>query len=372
MNLTIKSKTLELILFYFSYLFILAFSIMGHINDIGGLLNTVSKFSIAFLGLLIIINIKKFNKREIMLSLILLILSFINLYLTKDFTLLKLVLIILCIKSIDFNTLIKYDAYLRFFLILCVFVLLKLGIASDVISYNDGFYKHSLGFSNPNALGMHSFILALEILYLNWKNMNVFKYVVLLIPMFLLNNYIGCRTTLWIFIVTVIIKKIMDSNNALVERKSFKFIVSNIFVIMLALTFVMFALYENNYSIGIKLNDVLSHRLYNMHVYFSNFNISLFGANITYNLTLDTFYAYSLLGYGLINTIIIAIAFNKLLKLAFQNKRYDIVLIFAVFAVYGISERVWFLVDYNIFMVFFSYLIFNDKFITDINNQVDI
>jgi len=282
-----------------------------------------------------------------------------NLYVTGDFALLKLTLVLLCMKKISITRTIKFDLIIRIIFIVFMQLLLKLGIATDLLSYNDGFYKHSLGFTNPNAFGMHLFIVFAEFIFLNWNSKGYFLIFCLTIFMLIINQYIGCRTVIACMGILIILKIIYNLNPDIYNKKFLRKLIINSFTLFTIITTLFALLYYFKVPIGIEINTFLSNRLYNIVLFYKNYDLTLFGVNMDLNTTFDTFYAYSFLSYGVINTLIILLGTKKLFRKLYEKRYYSLLIIMLVFSIYGFSERVWFLIDYNIFMIMYSILIFN-------------
>lgn len=354
----IRKDSFFAILFYVSYLFILIFSFFGHINKIGGYLNILSKCSLIILFLIFILQIKKYTKKELLVSSIILFFSIVNLIISNDYTLIKLAMIIICMKCANLEKIIRYDIYTRVVLFLIMILILKTGLTVDVLSFNDGFYKHSLGFTNPNSCGLHFFIMLIEIIYINWNKKSILLYFFLMLILLFLNNYIGCRTVIVCFGLLIILKLIYDHYPLFYEKKIVKKILTNSYFVFFIIILSMYLLYVFNTDVGNTINEILSNRLYNIKKYYDFYHLSLLGNSINLNTTLDTFYAYCFIGYGIIPSFAIMLCFKKLMNKLYDIKNYSLIIIFFVFCFYGLSERIWFLIDYNIFMIYFSLILF--------------
>ena len=136
--------------------------------------------------------------------------------------------------------------------------------------------------------------------------------------------------------------------------------IKNSALIFSGITFIMYMFYNYGTDIGIKLNELLSNRLHNIDVYNQVYDITLFGNdNLNIGLTLDTAYAYCLYVYGIAMFILFVFAFKRLFKKLYKTKKYMFVIIMFCFMVYGLSERLWLYVDYNIYMILFSLILYN-------------
>lgn len=354
----VKSKTIYNYLFYISYFLIVCYSYLGQIDMFKNPLSIISKVSLLLLFLSFILQIKKYSKNEIIISSFLIICSFANIFFAKDFTFFKIILIILCLKDVDLNKLIKYDFIFRIIILFIIFSSLNLGFCKDELFYDVDIVKHSLGFRNPNILGMYSFLMCLEFIYLNWKKMNILKYSIMFIFILVLNKYIMCKTSLIMFFLSVIIKILFDFNKKIFDYKFVKKIICNSYVIFFVLTIIFWSLYYFNFPIGNSINQILSNRLFNISYHFFNSKVSLFGSTLDDILTLDSFYIYSLLSFGIINFIILFILIKKMFNESFASNDRSLIYVFLLLAFYGFSERLLFSADYNAFICFLSLALF--------------
>ena len=138
-----------------------------------------------------------------------------------------------------------------------------------------------------------------------------------------------------------------------------------IFAISLYLTY----LYNINDLLGIKLNRILSNRLYYYNLFMNKYPITLFGTkiDIIYSsnnnikfMVLDNSYLFILLRYGIIVFTIFMYSLVKVVNLImnkFNNK--ILVMIMFIYIVISFSETYLFKIHFNPFILYFSSLLFN-------------
>lgn len=356
-----KNKTITY-LFYFAYMFLLWYSMAGHIFILQPIFKYTNYVSMAILSFLIIAQAIHYTKKEFLISTILIIYSFLFYYRTKDASLLKIVLVIMAMKNVDFGKCILLDFKARILGIIGVYTLMKLGYVTDKLSYFDGTWRHSLGFTNPNTLGMHIMILVFEILYFNKEKVSIWKLTVSFFILFAINYYAGCRTINLLMIISCIIFTIYKYFPNILNKKIIKSGIINSPIIFFIITFIFFYLYKINLPLGETVNNLLSNRLMNIVTYSQYYSINIFGNNLdSLELTLDTFYAYLIYGTGILGTIFTLYVFRKLFIELYKRKETSLIIIFFIFMIYGFSERIWVLIDYNIFMSCFAFLVFSNK-----------
>ena len=162
----IKLKDLNNVIFYVAYFFFLLYAFFGTIDTFREPLKMLTNISMSMIFLSFFLQLRKYNAKEIVVLLLLLLLSLIYISKTDNFLLLKLILIIIVSKDVAFDKRISFDMKLRVVFLILMMLLYNLGIAKDVTALFNGKIRHSLGFSNPNVLGMHIFILCIDFLYL--------------------------------------------------------------------------------------------------------------------------------------------------------------------------------------------------------------
>ena len=130
-------------------------------------------------------------------------------------------------------------------------------------------------------------------------------------------------------------------------------------------TFALAWLYSLGISAIIALDIVFSGRLSNIVYYYDSLGMSLFGGELLeVGKTNDSFYGFVLIGLGLVTFFLAIFAYQHLeKKLCIINQPLAIV-VFSFF-LYGLSERLWMNVDYNIFMLAFAEVLYSKFSVSD-------
>ena len=281
-------------------------------------------------------------------------------YQSKDYLFIKIALVLGASKGIEFRKCIKYDCIFRIILIIFVMTLCRLGYANDVISYNENTIRHSLGFTNPNTLGMHLMILAMDIIYLSKKRVSFINLLISFVLCLVSAYFSGSKTITIILLLMIVLFTIYKIWPRLIEKKIIKQSITYMPFILSLVVVIVMAFYMNGKAF--ELNDLLSNRLYNIAFYKEKYGLSIFGKYLgDLHVTLDTFYAYLLYRLGIISFLLYTFAFIYLFKMLYKKKNYDLIIIMLCFLIYGLSERIWMYIDYNIFILSFGFIIFNDN-----------
>lgn len=365
----IKIENIYNIIFLISYFFLLLYSFVGANAGIHNILSRISNISLMLVAVSFLFQLKRFKKKNLLILLFISLLSIILLYNSEDFLFVKLVLLIVLTNKIPFDKRIKIDLKIRIILILIVYLLFINNKITDITYVsNSGLLRHSYGFTNPNVLALHSLILCFEILYLNRNSKSKLPMLITLLITVITYYITYSRSTLIAFLSFVILKILTDKHKNLLNSPIVKKIIINIPFITFVLVFIFFILFYNNNQIGIKLNELMSGRLYNIKYYYENFSITLFGQNLSLTLrTLDTAPVYFLYSFGIFGLIIYIVGYRELLKTLYKKRLYSLVLIFLVFVIYGLSERLWTAIDYNIFISAFTFVFFDNTL--DVNEK---
>ena len=339
-----------------AYTCFLVFSLLGHIPVLGGYLKLIQNGALALLVLGFILKLKDFRGEEIVSLASFGVLFLVVAVCSNDYSLVKLVLLLAVVKGTDFKWLVRFDIRLRCLLIVTVAVLSLFGIAPDEVSFYQGIERHSLGFTNPNTFGLACVILCMELLYLNEMTMRLKTGFVVLGIAGVVNWVAGSRTAVAIILLALIICIIRTYHAQVFQRRVFCRFVQLLPAIFLLVTFAGTYFYSVGSPLAHALDTFLSGRLANVQYHASITNLTLFGSDLSNNdRTLDSFYAYSIYGLGIISSAIIIICFSKIAKVLQQK---DPALLYVLFCllVYGLSERLWFAVDYNALMLMFMFL----------------
>lgn len=358
----IKLKDLSYIMFYLAYFFFLLYAFLGTNSVFREPLKMLTNISMIMIFLSFVLQLKKYNFKEIIIIFLLLVLSTFYVIKTNNFLLLKLILIVIISKDVDFDKRISFDFKLRILFLILMFIFYNLGITEDVIALYNGKIRHSLGFSNPNVLGMHIFILCMDFLYLKRRELSLTNIFFCILLFFLSYYYSGSRTVFIILIFAIFMFLIYKYKGKIFENKFLKYIVVNSPIIFSVIVLIAYNLYINNISFGILIDKVLSGRLLNISFFSNNYPINLFGSNIAIaNKSLDTTIAYALYAFGISGTLLYMFGFRKLLKKLYNVKNYPLLIITFIFIIYGISEKLWLFADCNIFITALSLVIFKNK-----------
>lgn len=342
-----KNKLFEL-LFFVAYSAIFAYSIFGHIEYLGIMLRNISTIGYILLIILIILQIKCFTPKDVMHSILFLILAIVVALNTNNYSFLKMLLIIASARTLNVRQFIKVDLVIRFIFLLTMIALFTANIAPDNQSFVDGAIRHSLGFNNCNQFGMYIFIMIAEMIYLNNAKLN-FKIIPAIAILLLLEETTsGSRT---VFAATLLLAAIIilnKINQKILNHKIIRTLIIMLPVILLLITLIATQLYAEGVAWMQQLDIILSGRLRIIDKFLDIYEIRLLGNDISATkITLDNLYAYSVISLGIIPTLAIIISYIGLQKRLYIKNERLLIIILTTFMIYGLSERLWLYPEYN-------------------------
>ena len=178
-----------------------------------------------------------------------------------------------------------------------------------------------------------------------------------------LHNYTTCRLASVCTFIALIAYVIIVKLELIKLHWKFTGIVSIAgFSICAAFTFITGLLYSPANTILSKINSVLSGRLHLVNLAFDRYNISLFGRlikpmeNESY-FYLDSCYAYSLFGCGLVFFVVVMAMYTYMCYYACKKNDKSLLVWLATLAIFGIVGDVWVHISYTpLILGFFIFL----------------
>ena len=340
-----------------SYFLFLTYSLIGHIPVFSTVLKYGTFIGIALLILNFIYQYTYYTFKELCIYILLLAILLVHSYYSGNYGFFKLMMFAGSLKNADMKQIIKFDMYLRTALIIIVVLLCNAGIAEDVsFSYN-GVVRRSMGFTNPNTLGIAVFVLVCDALYT--YNMKLNLKVLAFISAFSvwLYSVARCRTAVYAIIALLIVSLVYTLSPKVLFSKPFKIICYIAPILLSLITLIVVRQYMDGNSSAVELNELLSGRIHSIARFAKVLSPTLFGQPIgeTIDHSLDNTYGFIWYDLGIIVFVLFFFAYFKLLKNNFKAGNAPMCVIILAFMFYGLSEHLWINVDYNIFMLAFCY-----------------
>lgn len=229
-----------------------------------------------------------------------------------------------------------------------------------------------MGFSHPNVFGTFVLSIMSEYIYLKYRKLNILDVAIIVIVIWIIGYYADSRTSQMCLGILIIFSLFVRKNEKKFGKK-INNVISNTFFICAAISFISAFLYSRNNWLMIKINEIITGRLNFIVQFFKEYKISAFGNEIIIIGTklssetglkpwiLDNAYSLILLRYGIITFLMLGVYLNLFFKKAYENKEYIIILIMLVFLLFGLLESGIVKVEYNIFWLYFSKLLYDKK-----------
>lgn len=266
------------------------------------------------------------------------------------------VMFILNADKIDFKRLLKKDYINKLVWLFIIIVLCWLGIVDNIGGvYYDGSYKMSLGFQHPNTLAAFVVAIVLE-WYCTVEKMRFYHIAVGLFSLTCIYFITVSKTSCYIFFVILCLFALTKifPNLASIRLKNLVGAILPTFLMCLSVE--LTKLYMSGSEIGRQLNRMLSGRLNLQALYWNRFDVTLFGADISWkDYVLDSAYIRCLLQYGLIFSIFLCVSYGMMLYILLKQNRFKLAFLVLFFVIYGFSETSMMRFPINITLILLIY-----------------
>ncbi len=370
----IGNVKLNVLIFYFSYTLILMGVMFRQVYGISGLLEKITQISMVLLLVNCVININKINIKKVLILYLVILLATITKIVTGTNTILIMCLLIIGCRNIELKKIIKYDLCIKIPFLVIVCILYFLDLTNVNLHYRNGIVRHSMGFSNPNVFSTFILAIVVEYLYLRDKKINIRDFIIAIGAIFVIDYYADSRTQILSLVaVTILLFVNKNTKKILFNNKIVNFITANIFIILaIASLMLTYSYRQGNEKIYV-LNEIASGRIRRMAEISEKYDINLFGNKLELvtslqakltgkeQVALDNVYMYSVLSYGIIPFIGICILARKYMKNTIKEKEDVLRAIMLIFLIAGLMERFCIEVQCNIFLLYFSHILYENK-----------
>lgn len=309
---------------------------------------------VGLMGVLLGIGSRKYTRREIWISIIMLFSGIMTLLITRQYTFLITCIAAIGIKNTNSDRLIKSICSVRTFGFILTFSLAMLNVIdqekTEIWRTSRYVTRYGMGYGHPNNLHLTLFIVLTLIYYCNLKSKSDLKkfWVISFFLNVFIYKYSASRTG---FLVICIFELLIVSQHLGIMKKLLLRLPMLIFGLLMGLTYLTPALRK----IGL-LNDIslLNGRVNYTYLYLTKYGYSLFGFNSSLSKTgllLDNGYLRLLIEAGIIGLLLWGYLNIKLIKRIVKSNDYRMAIIVSCFYVYIFAESF----SSNIFM---NYVLF--------------
>lgn len=213
-----------------------------------------------------------------------------------------------------------------------------------------------LGMQHGNPLSLIVFCILSTYLYTNinnysWKHF-IFSMLLSIITYFAFHS----RTTLILCLILTlgipIVLKIKKLNKIVGY-------VLKLFPVIMIIAVILLSTVLYNTPLAQMLDTIITNRLTCANYYFYNFGVSLLPRYIPEYLVFDNMYAFMVVEYGIIFTIIYCVFYSKTIRKLLKNKRYIEVFLILLYALYAYCEKGLLKIFCNFPMLFIAYLFYD-------------
>jgi len=345
------------------YIYIILISFLKGIGLEGNDKSYILIFCLGCVILLLKLLKEKYNKKELLIMVLLISLGLINFVFGKSTKFLFTAITLCGTKNIDIKKTIKYVLITRIITFLLMISLSYFDIIpmNYLDFYRDGefFKRASFGYGHPNTAHNNFALIVFLLLYCYQEKMNLLKLIIMGFLNYSLYQFTYSRTGFLIISISLflfIILKKMD----IFKKNIFK-ISKYSYIILLIFTIITSNLY-GKYEFMNKLNELFTGRIYYNHYLFEKFNIPLIGSSkyLSY-VTIDNGFVSMLFEGGIIIFIVISyFLFKTISKLSMKNKYYEVFLIL-MFIIYSLTESNFLSASVNISLLLISEYIYNEN-----------
>jgi hypothetical protein len=285
-------------------------------------------------------------------------------------------LFILAAKYIDFEDIVKISYVVLLITIPIILFMFFSGYIIEITMMRNSIVRHSWGFSHPNWLGMRVFQVVIAHCYIFRKRPIIFRILIILFASYFVYRVPNCQTALYALLLFALLLVLDWASGLVVDGHVF--LAKALVLVAIAANALSVIMSFTNLRKGTLLFDLdrmLSRRFSQCHRTMEHFGISLLGKEINlYTIRmnssvqifhLDTAYMTILLRYGVIVYAIFSVFFIVTMIKCVNKNRFMLIIIYCMYAIYGMMEKNFFMMSQNIFLFAMSYSLYSREFIAD-------
>lgn len=322
--------------------------------------------------------VQKHSKKELFISLSLLIITILSFFYTGKYYFLIFILFFITSSFVNDRNTVKLIFKIMIISVIMTFISYILGLSKDFIMYRyDSNFnilgiRHSYGFDHPNTLSYAILTIIIMYIYIYTDKIDIFKSAIIMTIELIFYNITGNRSAVIISFIAIILNYGYKNSNRIYINliKNSRFL--PIILAMISIISVVCYSKFNNNLIN-EINMLMSGRIKSASYFLFNYPIKLFGNNFELTGTvessatgkqeiiLDNFYISLLSQYGAIFFCGTIYLYYKALKSLTIKKRYLVINTIILILIIGISEQIAIFPKFNFTFIFLSRIIFWGK-----------
>jgi len=332
----------------------------------------------AFMLIIISINIKNYNAKEIIIVLLINMLGIISYFFSKSMNILKVTLILSASKNRNIDKLIKYSFWTGLIIIMLHVIcstVFNIGTLYQEADFGRGEIekRYFFGFSHAKSLYLMVNITIMCFIYSYYMEMKKVKdrYISLFIiagVMIMAYVFTKSRTGIIMTICMLILSVIYSSKKTNIT-KNYKIL--RLMYMSIIITTIVLICFLDGTKIFNSLNNLLTGRLKFGNMFINKYGVTAFGQEVSsiyetqygynLNIALDQGIINPLILYGVIINTLFYMSQIMLIKKYCIAKQYKRVMIIILMIIYSITENVLFYVFSNIGILFIADLLYNSS-----------
>lgn len=341
-------------------------------RDLTMLLYYVNRIALIFL-LIKVIFMTKYRSNEIIAILIILGAAFMTYLQSGSIVMLILAAFIVASKDVKIDTTFQ-KMYKANLVLLCLIVLCALiGILPNKVTGVTS-SRACLGFMHPNNYGAMIISVILLMLYCDWENMKL-RHWIIIIGLFGMDvMFPKSKTAYYVIAFAVLLYFASREFSGEYIKSILRTILKWVPIVILIATIALTYMYINGYSIAVKLNEMLTTRIYQMSYFWQTYSITLFGQylntvsssaanSLNAMHALDNSYLNILLGSGVIIFILFVGSLLYMAVKATRMKNYKIACIVACVFFWGFMETAIYKLEFNAIILLLQTVLYNQNYL---------
>lgn len=319
-----------------------------------------------------IVIFQSYKKKELIIIVVITLPFIIATAFSGNRTLLSTWMFIVAAKNNDLDEIVHIAYRILLIMIPFVIILHFFGFIEDHTMMRGSIQRLSLGFSHPNQLGLRIFQLILCNLYVHREKLNMLNYfyeiLALLFTIIIPNSQTAYISLIVLFILLLIYEYIRNQNQILIRIYAGGLLIGSILLNVLSIILSFIDVNRNlllsridkwmsgRFSWGHRVWQIYGTSFWGRRIYVTEEEVGVIG--LTSRLYLDNAYLSIFLRYGVLVFLIFSFFYIFLVREMIVQKRYMLVVIFFLYALYGTMENGLYMMSHNIFLIAFADLLY--------------
>ena len=343
------------ILFVYGFLDIITKSLIGH----PGVLKPVMVLGTMLCGLIYCVSRHDISLKKIIVSAVVLFSFLVAGAVTKRLYVCFFGVLLICADVTSFRKITITTLCATMPAMLFVIACSQVGIIPDYIFDHNGRVAHSFGYSYYSTMPYIFMFNISGYMYIRKNKMRWYEMGVILFLVLLVEHYTTLRLSFYLSILEIVMyillvkKEIMNLNKKWIQTLA---------LCLFPVTFWWTYYAAQHYTVSSKfwreMNEILSNRLTLSHDALNLYSVKLLGQYIQmkgnsynkinyYYFYIDSGYIYSLLGYGLLFTVILIGLYSYLTYISCKENEKELFIWLCVIALFTIANNTWVSLSYN-------------------------